>query len=135
MSIGGTRKEHRMLRWAVLFFAIGVADAQGVPKLRNSGFEAAASGVDQVPGWTVTRGNRRVLIRIDDSEAKEGNHSLLIETREPVGADVGQELFLPVGSTWMVSVWIKGEAEAGSHDPREARVLQIETPAGNQGKA
>lgn len=126
-----------MFRWLLLVMTLGTLNAQSVPHLQNPGFEAPASHSGQVSEWDVSSGadSQDVLIQVDDTHAKEGSRSLQINSKQPSDVKVSQELFLPVGSTWRVSVWIKGAASDSKRDDDQRGVLEIETPAGNQGKA
>lgn len=126
-----------MLRWLFLFVALGKLSAQSVPLLQNPGFELATAQSGQILGWKVSSasGSNGVSIGIDTGQAKEGSRSLLIDTRDASDVNVSQELFLPVGTTWKVSVWIKGEASAANHESPQTGALEIEAPSGNQGKA
>ena len=123
-----------MFRGLLLFLALGTASAQSSPQLRNSGFESAGAG--QVSGWdiSVEKSAAGVSVHTDDNQVKEGSHSLLIENKEGVSVEVSQELFLPVGTTWKATVWAKGETLEGQRVEGSGG-LQIETSAGNQGKA
>jgi alpha-N-arabinofuranosidase len=126
-----------MFRWLFLFVTLGVLSAQSSPRLQNPGFEAATLQSGQVPGWTVSSEARtnEAVVRVDEVQVKTGTRALLIDSKEPAGVSVSQELFLPVGSTWRVSVWIRGEALAGNREASASGGLEIETPSGNQGKA
>jgi alpha-L-arabinofuranosidase len=121
-----------MFPWFLLFMAIGISNVQDSHQLQNPGFEAGSG--DNLLGWKVSKRTdaQGVQVQIDDVQAKEGRHSLRIDSREPSDVNVSQELFLPVGTTWKVSVWIKGEALTA--DGGDGGGLQIETPSGNQGK-
>src|SRR5580693_3866625 len=107
-----------MFRWLFLFVTLGVLSAQSSPRLQNPGFEAATLQSGQVPGWTVSSEARtnEAVVRVDEVQVKTGTRALLIDSKEPAGVSVSQELFLPVGSTWRVSVWIRGEALAGNRE-------------------
>ena len=137
-----------MFPWLLLLMALGAPSAQTPelqnPELQNPGFETPAVSAGQIPGWQVwvEKGSENnVQILTDGRQFKAGSRSLLIESQQPVRVKVSQELFLPVGSTWKVTAWVKAEAlqpkerveEEGSI--REAAALAIETPAGKQGKA
>ena len=130
-----------MFRWLVLCIASGVLSAQvTTPKLENAGFETATAN-GQIPGWQVQvrKGSENtVRVQSDASEFKEGGRSLLIESQQPARVRVRQALFLPVGSTWRVTAWIKGEGvkAPGKNDDDEERrdpgAFVVDTPAGKQ---
>ncbi len=128
-----------MFAWLFLFMTLGIADSnvQSAPQLQNPGFETAAAPAGQVPGWEVSIGtdSHEVTVQVDEGQAKEGRRALLIDSKEAAGVSVSQELYLPVGSTWKVSVWIKGEASGAKASDDASGALEIETRAGNQGKA
>ena len=63
---------------------------------------SASSG--QVSGWkTWIHKKRKVgaLVEVDAAQSKEGHRALLIQSKEYGGVNVSQELFLPVGTTWL----------------------------------
>ena len=131
-----------MFRWLFLLVALGALNAQSVPHLQNpdlqnSGFEATPGHAGQISGWEVSSSPdaKDVVIHVDAAEVKEGSRSLRIDSKQPSDVNVSQELFLPVGSTWKASVWIKGAAADSKLDDDQRGALEIETPAGNQGKA
>lgn len=126
-----------MFRWLFLLVAAGALNAQSVPHLQNPGFEATASHAGQVSGWEVSSSPdaKGVVIQVDDAQVNEGSRSLRIDTKQPSDVKVSQELFLPAGSIWKASVWIKGAAVDSKLDNDQRGALEVETPAGNQGKA
>ncbi len=113
------------------------------PALQNAGFEMQAASAGEIPGWRVwvQKGSEdAVQIHTDESKVKEGNRSLLIESRQATRVGVSQELFLPVGSTWKVTAWVRAEglqpqASANDGEVPQAGAFEIETPAGKQGRA
>ena len=125
-----------MLSWFVLAMALAGGNQTSLPLLQNSGFEVPFTQAGRVPGWEVEIGSHAdgVTVRTDQVEAKEGSHALLIESKEAADVRLSQELFLPVGSAWKASVWVKDEA-SDRKDGDQDEGLEIETPAGNQGKA
>jgi alpha-N-arabinofuranosidase len=116
---------------------VGALNAQTIPHLQNPGFEALGGHAGLVTGWEISsdKDSIGVLVQADDDQAKEGSRSLRIDSKQPSDVKVSQELFLPVGSTWKVSVWIKGETTDSKRDNDQRGALEVETPAGNQGKA
>ncbi len=125
-----------MFPWVILFLALGSRDVQSIPHLQNSDFETAVLHAGEVPGWEVSGGSgaNGARVQVDDAQAKEGHRALLIESREASDIHVSQELYLPVGTTWKVSAWIKGEASDPKSVDARSGSLEIETPAGNQGR-
>lgn len=120
-----------MLFGLLLFLAIAV------PQLHNPSFETSARIAGQVPGWKVSIKNSRgsrVVVRTDATEFKEGSESLLVEARDAADATISQDLFLPVGTLWQVSAWIKTESLSGPDKTRGGAQIVVETPAGDQGR-
>jgi alpha-N-arabinofuranosidase len=126
-----------MLRWFLLCLLFGMSNAQVVPQLQNPSFEITGPAAGKISGWQISTEStaNSVLVKEDEGQGKEGTRALLIEAKEPAGVNVSQELFLPVGTTWKVSVWVKGEAGSRDREPSQTGALEIETPAGNQGSA
>jgi hypothetical protein len=108
----------RMFPRLVLFVVLGAPFAQSSPQWQNPGFEATAQQAGQVPGWQISSdaGANGALVKVDEAQGKEGRRALLIESKdkEPASVSVSQELFLPVGTTWKVSVWIKRRSLGGA---------------------
>jgi len=127
-----------MFPWMLLLMAWAAPQMQSTSQVQNPGFESAASGSQQISGWRVwteEKTTSKVQFQIDSSQFKEGNHSLLIDSQEPVDSAVSQELFLPVGTTWKVSAWVKAEGLRGREGATEGGAFEIETPVGDQGRA
>src|ERR1700753_2145707 len=101
-----------MLACAFLLMAVGIAEAQNIPQLQNPGFEAPVANGVQIPGWDVSigKGADGTQIQTDQVQAKEGTQALRIESAQPGNVRISQTLFLPVGTTWKASVWVKGES-------------------------
>jgi alpha-N-arabinofuranosidase len=121
----------------LLLMALAASSESNTSHLQNPGFESAANS-GQVTGWELwTRKENRgkVQIQTDSNKTKEGTHALRVDSPQPVDFAVRQQIFLPVGSTWRVSAWVKGEDLRAKDDPREATVLEIETPVGTQARA
>jgi alpha-L-arabinofuranosidase len=124
-----------MLHWMLLFMALQQAGPEVVCQLKNPGFESPVSQIGMVPGWDVSieQGHESLVsIKTDDSEFREGHHSLSIMVKQPTRVKLSQELFLSVGTTWKVSVQTRGEASAS--DQQAAGSLEVETPAGSQAR-
>lgn len=136
-----------MFSWFLLFMALGASFDQTPqvknPELQNSSFEALAPNAGQIPGWQVRidkGAEDAIQVHTDEGQFKEGSRSLLIESRQPARVSVSQELFLPVGSTWRVTAWVRAEALQSRQNGedgqvRDAAVFEIETPAGRQSRA
>ena len=110
-------------------FLIAFLLAAAVPRLQNPGFEAAT-----LSGWeskVYRKSGQDPMVRLDSSQAREGRQCLLIEARDPASAGVVQTLFLPPGSLYRLTAWIKTEALAA----RRGGPIEIQTPAGRVGKS
>ena len=120
-----------MLAGLLLFLAMAS------PQLHNPGFEAATPVPGEVPGWKVSiesNGGSGAVVKTDSTQFKEGHESLLVEAHDPSDATVSQELFLPVGSLWKVSAWIKTGSLSGPDRSSRSAQIVVETPAGDQGR-
>ncbi|MGD0733412.1 MAG: alpha-L-arabinofuranosidase C-terminal domain-containing protein [Terracidiphilus sp.] len=126
-----------MLAWALLLIAAGFPETHNATQLQNSGFEAPLANGTQIPGWDVSigKGASGISIQADRAQVKEGVQALRIESTHPGQVRIGQELFLPVGTTWRVSVWVRGETSEANGETTESAGLEIGTPAGSQGRA
>ena len=126
-----------MFLWILVLMASVAPQIQRTPQLQNPGFESAVLSPGQISGWQVWTEEgtgEKVRVQIDSSQFKEGSHALLIDSQQPVDSAVSQELFLPVGSTWKVSAWVKAEGLRGRDGLTEGGAFQIETPVGDQGR-
>src|SRR5712692_6748596 len=104
--------------------------------LRNPGFEGAQPVQGKVPGWKVSTSERvGVSIRTDRIEFREGKQSILLEAAHPAKVALAQEVFLPVGSLWRAMVWTKTENLTARIEGRAGGQIEIQTPAGNQGRS
>lgn len=105
-------------------------------KLQNPGFESAPF----LTGWTVharakQENGRAPSFTADRRDAKEGGQSLLIDAPEPADADASQTIFLPVGSLWRVTTWIKTQ-DLGSQDRGSAAgLIEVASPIGDLGSS
>lgn len=146
------REQHRNMPWNLLrtftcsvilasgtVCLLALGGASNAQQLRNAGFEA------QTPseGWTVEPDEAKQAFSIgaDRSESKEGQQSLLITADNNVKLTLRQEIFLPIGTLWRVSAWVKSQAStvapAGNRDdwgpPSAGPRIGIEAPVGDQG--
>src|ERR1700688_2194262 len=126
-----------MFPWILVLMGLVAPQMQKTPQLQNPGFESAVLSPGQISGWQVWTeegAGEKVRVQIDSSQFKEGSHALLIDSQQPVDSAVSQELFLPVGSTWKVSAWVKADGLRGRDGLTEGGAFQIETPVGDQGR-
>lgn len=106
--------------------------------LQNAGFESQTVG----EFWKVDESEpkQNFSISLDRSEKKEGQQSLLISAENPVHVTLRQELFLPVGTLWRVTGFVKSQASAVtpsadpySDTPSPGPRIGIEAEVGTQG--
>jgi alpha-N-arabinofuranosidase len=115
-----------------VMYAQVVAEIKEDP-LRNGGFEAAKLA----ESWEIdpSETNQGILLTADAVNSKEGRQSLLIEADHPAHLTLRQETFLPIGTLWRLTGWVKSSRptrlKSGNDDagPR----IGIEAQAGNQG--
>ena len=111
---------------SVLVFAGG--DSQ---QLKNKSFESATPA----EFWQVESSDPKQAfsLRVDKAVAKEGAQSLLVEADHPANVTLRQEVFLPVGTLWRLTGWVRS---AGISDPGNSGAgprIGIEAQAGDQG--
>ena len=94
-----------MLAAAFLLFA-----PTGKAQVKNGGFEAATPN----ESWQVDpeEAKQSHTISADTKDFKEGGQSLLISAEKPVALTLRQELFLPVGTLWRLTGWVKANVSA-----------------------
>ena len=106
--------------------------------LQNGGFEAA----NPVESWQVepSEGKQAFTITADKSDTKEGTQSLLISADQPAHLTLRQEVFLPIGTLWRLTGWVKSSASSVSADvkpsddgPTPGPRIGIEAQVGDQG--
>ena len=136
-----------MFPWLYLLMAFAVPGAQGgsqsqTPQLQNPGFESPSFHGNQIAGWDISiqEGEAGVVVQTGEDQAEEGKRSLEIDAKQSARVRVSQEFFLPVGTTWKASVWMKGEAVSdvparANGKAAESGGLEVQSPAGNQGIA
>lgn len=106
--------------------------------LQNAGFESQTAG----ESWKVdeSEAKQNFSISVDRSEKKEGQQSLLISAEKQVNLTLRQEVFLPVGTLWRVTGWVKSQASpvtpptdsySDTHSPGPR--IGIEAEVGTQG--
>src|ERR1700678_3183283 len=106
-----------MFPWLCLLMALAVPGAQGgsqsqTPQLQNPGFESPSFNGNQIAGWDISiqKDAVGIVVQTGEDQAEEGKRSLVIDAKQSGRVRVSQEFFLPVGTTWKASVWVKGEA-------------------------
>jgi alpha-N-arabinofuranosidase len=103
----------------------------GNQPLKNAGFESATPA----ESWHVdpSEAKQDFSLSVDATDAKEGKQSLLVAADHPVNLTLRQEVFLPVGTLWRLTGWVKSTAVSGSGDPNTGPRIGIEAQAGDQG--
>ena len=103
----------------------------GNQPLKNAGFEAATPA----ESWRVdpSEAKQDFSLRVDPADAKEGKQSLLVAANHSVNLTLRQEVFLPVGTLWRLTGWVKSAAIADSGDSNTGPRIGIEAQAGDQG--
>ncbi len=99
--------------------------------LKDGGFEAATVA----EFWQVESSEAKpeFSISLDKGDAKEGSQSLLVAAEHPTNVTLHQEVFLPVGTLWRLTGWIRAAASSDSGSPNDAPRIGIEAQAGDQG--
>jgi alpha-N-arabinofuranosidase len=96
--------------------------------LRNGGFESS----NPTEAWEVIAPNgTNFSLTLDRAGAKEGSQSLLISASQPVEISLRQEVFLPVGTLWRLTGWVKSKPASDGSLPNPN--IGIEAQAGDQG--
>ena len=112
--------------------------SDGNQPVKNGGFEAA----NPVEFWQIapSEAKQAVSIADDKTEVKEGSQSLLISADRPVRLSLRQELFLPIGTLWRLTGWVKSSASSVSADAKptddghtSGPRIGIEAEVGDQG--
>jgi len=111
---------------SVLAFA-----GDGSQPLKNGGFEAATPA----ESWQIepSEAKQEFSLSLDKAEVKEGSQSLLIAADHPVHLTLRQEVFLPIGTLWRLTGWVKSAASSDSGNPNAGPRIGIEAQAGDQG--
>jgi len=120
----------------VLALLLSVAMDSAKPAVQNPGFEAAPF----LTKWTTNAhamqpNGRTPTFTADRYNAKEGGQSLLIDAPELADAAVSQKIFLPVGSLWRVTSWIKTQDLNSAEQASSGGFIKIESPIGDIGSS
>lgn len=99
-------------------------------ELKNGGFEAE----NPAESWRIDTTNpQTVSLAIDNADFEEGRQSLLLTAVHPANLTLRQEIFLPVGTLWKLTGWVKSAATPDSENSGPAPQIGIEAPVGDQG--
>ncbi len=110
----------------------------GDQPLKNAGFEAATPA----QSWQIdpSEAKQAFSLSVDKAEAKEGSQALLVAADHPVHLTLRQEVFLPIGTLWRLTGWVKSaaspvpvRADAYSESPAPGPRIGIEAQVGDQG--
>ena len=106
--------------------------------VKNGGFESATP----TEAWHVEgdEAKQEFSLSLDNTDAKEGSQSLLVAADHPVHLTLHQEVFLPIGTLWRLTGWVKSSASPvpTSNDPYADKFtpgprIGIEAQVGDQG--
>ena len=119
-----------MLSFALALLMMAPVEA-GPYALQNAGFEASPD----LAGWTTNvrpsqEKGRAPTVTVDRNDARGGRQSLLMDAPEAASASATQRIFLPVGSLWRASVWIKTQSLSPANGGGAQGNISIETPGG-----
>ena len=132
--IGFVRRRFWLLGsfWMLAFCSPAFADP-----LKNAGFEAAVP----TEAWQVdpAEAKQEFSLALDMTEAKEGRQALMVAAGHPLHLTLRQEVFLPVGTLWRLTGWVKSAASpAPAQDPYADPMppgarIGVEAQVGDQG--
>ena len=109
-----------------------------IQPVKNGGFEA----VTPAESWRIDsdEAKQQFSVSLDASGAKEGSQSLLVSADHPVHLTLRQEVFLPIGTLWRLTGWVKSSAgpapaknDGDFIDPVAGPRIGIEAQVGDQG--
>jgi alpha-N-arabinofuranosidase len=119
--------------FSLVAFAVG-----GTQPLRNGGFEST----NPTDSWLIdpSEAKQAFSITTDKTYFKEGTQSLLISADQPVHVTLRQQVFLPIGTLWHLTGWVKSSASSVSADAKPSDDglgagprIGIEAQVGDQG--
>ena len=119
---------------ALLLFASALsafASDDGSQRLKNQSFESATPA----EFWQVepSEGKQEFSLSVDQVHAKDGAQSLLVEAAHPANVILRQEIFLPVGTMWRLTGWVRSASLSPAGGSGAGPRIGIEAPAGDQG--
>ena len=110
----------------------------GNQPIKNGGFEAATPA----ESWRIEpdEAKQGVSLSLDKAKVKEGSQSLLISADRAVHLTLRQEVFLPIGTLWRLTGWVKSSAspvsasgDSSAENPNPGPRIGIEAQVGDQG--
>jgi alpha-L-arabinofuranosidase len=120
-----------ILACVLLLSLLASAGGDGKQPLKNSGFESATPA----DFWRVdpSEAKQDFSLIADKVEAKQGKQSLLVAAVNPANLTLRQEVFLPVGTLWRLTGWVKSTVVADPASSDAGPRIGIEAQAGDQG--
>jgi len=101
----------------------------GSQPLINGGFEAAVPA----ESWEIETPNPKDFsLTLDKTDVIEGSQSLRVAADHPAGVTLRQEVFLPIGTMWRLTGWVRSAA-ADSMGSAPTPRIGIEAQVGDQG--
>jgi alpha-L-arabinofuranosidase len=138
VNISTSPHHNTSLRMVASALSLLAFEASGTQPVKNGGFESA----NPADYWLIdpSEAKQAFSISADKTDVKEGTQSLLISADQPARVTLRQQVFLPVGTLWRLTGWVKSSASSVSADakpsddgPDAGPVFGIETQVGNQG--
>ncbi len=123
-----------MLMFTLALLLCAAQHTSSIGVIQNPGFEASPF----LAGWETSsqvqhKNGRAPTFAADRSHLKEGSQSLLVESQDPSDAAVSERVFLPVGSLWRVSAWIRTEDLSSADADHAGGYIRVQTPIGDVG--
>jgi len=108
-----------------------LASGEVSQRLKNQSFESATPA----EFWQVepSEGKQEFSLRVDQAHAKDGAQALLVEAAHPTNVVLRQEVFLPVGTMWRLTGWVRSAGLLPAGGSGAGPRIGIEAPAGDQG--
>lgn len=117
-----------LLMLASALFASGSSRGGSQP-LQNGGFEATVPA----ESWEIEAPHPKDFsLTLDKADVIEGSQSLLVAADHPAAVTLRQEVFLPIGTMWRLTGWVKSAA-ANSAGSAPVPRIGIEAQVGDQG--
>jgi hypothetical protein len=140
VSLKVSSSRHRNIGFWMLAPALSLvafADGGNQP-LQNGGFESTKPA----DSWLIDASDAKQAfsITVDKTNFKEGTQSLLIAADQPVHLTLRQQVFLPIGTLWHLTGWVKSSLSSVSPDAKPSDDgsgagprIGIEAQVGDQG--
>ncbi len=126
--IGRSQSCSLLVMLALAFLAPGSTRGGSQP-LINGGFEA----IVPAESWEIETPNPKDFsLTLDKADVIEGSQSLLVAADRPAGVTLRQEVFLPIGTMWRLTGWVKSAATT-SVASAPTPGIGVEAQVGDQG--